>query len=166
MIPFRSAYVAQRSTSLDRSGLGSSTWRQPDLCRSDSDCDLASLDDVSYLGNCRPGEPDRLPGIACIQHLFADRPGRRPGQLATTGWHAKRKQRASCDRCELRTCVRFAGDSWSSACRRQPVHRPVGTGLVIAVLASMLTVLGLFFGAVPGPIVFLSLPIAIGLLRN
>jgi len=40
------------------------------------------------------------------------------------------------------------------------------TGLVIAVLAFILTVIGVFFGAVAGPVVILSLPIAIGLLRQ
>jgi hypothetical protein len=38
------------------------------------------------------------------------------------------------------------------------------TGLVIAVLALLLTILGLFIGATAGPIVILSVPIAIGLL--
>jgi hypothetical protein len=38
------------------------------------------------------------------------------------------------------------------------------TGLVIAILAFALTVIGVFFGAVAGPVVILSLPIAIGLL--
>jgi hypothetical protein len=40
------------------------------------------------------------------------------------------------------------------------------TGLIVAILASILTVIGVFFGAVPGPIVILSLPIAIGLIRH
>jgi hypothetical protein len=39
-------------------------------------------------------------------------------------------------------------------------------GLIIAVLASLLTIAGLLAGAVPGPIAFLSLPIGIGLLRQ
>jgi hypothetical protein len=38
------------------------------------------------------------------------------------------------------------------------------TGLVVAVLAFALTVIGVFFGAVVGPMMILSLPIAIGLL--
>jgi len=40
------------------------------------------------------------------------------------------------------------------------------TGLIVAILAFILTVIEVFYGAVPGPIVFLSLPIAIGLLRQ
>jgi hypothetical protein len=40
------------------------------------------------------------------------------------------------------------------------------TGLIIAILAFVLTVIGVFFGAVAGPVVILSLPIAIGLLRQ
>jgi hypothetical protein len=40
------------------------------------------------------------------------------------------------------------------------------TGLIIAILAFVLTVIEVFFGAVAGPIVILSLPIAIGLLRQ
>lgn len=39
-------------------------------------------------------------------------------------------------------------------------------GLVTAILASLLTIAGVFVGAVPGPIGILSLPIAVGLLRK
>jgi hypothetical protein len=40
------------------------------------------------------------------------------------------------------------------------------TGLIIAIFAFILTLVEVFFGAVAGPVVFLSLPIAIGLLRQ
>jgi hypothetical protein len=40
------------------------------------------------------------------------------------------------------------------------------TGLVVAVLAGLLTVAGVFFGAVVGPLVVLSLPIGFGLIRG
>ena len=39
-------------------------------------------------------------------------------------------------------------------------------GLIVAVIALLLTIAGLFVGAVPGPIAFVALPIAIGLLRQ
>jgi hypothetical protein len=41
-----------------------------------------------------------------------------------------------------------------------------GTGLIVAGLAFLLTLLGLRFGAVPGPVVILSFLIAIGLLQE
>ena len=121
-----------------------------------------------HLGYRCFGELDRHNRIFHVQHVFANRQvtswSRPP---ATAGRNAVGKQQACRHWYDFYQHISgllatlglmFVGIGLfvSRLLRR--------TGLVIAVLALILAVLGILFGAVPGPVVILSVPIAIGLL--
>ena len=51
--------------------------RQGKVVEFDSDRSMSDVYESAYLGDCRFDKPNRLPSPVHLQHLFADRPGRR-----------------------------------------------------------------------------------------